>query len=112
MRRGEVWWAALNEPRASEPGFRRPVAIVQADAFNRSRIPTIVCVVLTSNLRLADAPGNVVIPKSESGLPKDSVANVSQIVTIDRSSLTERVSKLPSRLRERIDRGLRMVLEL
>ena len=92
--------------------FRRPVAIVQADAFNGSRIPTIVCVVLTSNLRLADAPGNVVIPKSESGLPKDSVANVSQIVTIDRSSLTERAGKLSSRLRERIDRGIRLVLEL
>jgi len=112
MQRGEVWWADLNDPHASEPGFRRPVAIVQADAFNRSRIQTIVCVVLTSNLRLADAPGNVVIPKSESGLPKDSVANVSQIVTIDRSSLTERAGKLKSRLRERIDRGIRLVLEL
>lgn len=112
MQRGEVWWADLGEPTGSEPGFRRPVAIVQADAFNRSRIGTVVCIVLTSNLRLADAPGNVLIPKGDSGLPKESVANVSQIVTIDRDTLSDRVGKLPSRVRERIDRGLRLVLEL
>ena len=112
MQRGEVWWADLGEPTGFEPGFRRPVAIVQADAFNRSRIGTVVCIVLTSNLRLADAPGNVLILKGDSGLPKESVANVSQIVTIDRDTLSDRVGKLPSRVRERIDRGLRLVLEL
>ena len=112
IQRGEVWWADLDEPQGSEPGFRRPVVVVQADAFNRSRIQTIVCIGLTSNLRLADAPGNVLVSKRDSGLPKDSVANVSQIVTIDRSALSERAGKLPDRQRERIDRGLRIVLEL
>lgn len=112
MERGEIWWADLDEPRGSEPGFRRPLLVVQADAFNRSRIQTIVCVVLTSNLRLADAPGNVLVPKRESGLTRDSVANVSQIVTVDRAALTDRVAKLPSRLRDSVDRGLRLVLEL
>jgi mRNA interferase MazF len=112
MERGEIWWADLGEARGSEPGFRRPLVVVQSDAFNRSRLQTIVCIVLTSNLRLADVPGNVLVPKRESGLPKDSVANVSQIVTVDRAALSERVGKLPRRLRETIDRGLRLVLEL
>lgn len=92
---GEIWWADLGEPAGSEPGFRRPVLVVQSDAFNRSRIATVVCVPLTSNLRLADAPGNVALDASMTGLPKDSVANVSQIVTLDRSVLTERVSAIP-----------------
>jgi len=82
------------EPSGSEPGFRRPVIVVQGDAFNRSRIDTIVCVVLTSALRWADAPGNVRLDGKMTGLPKDSVANASQIVTLDRASLTERVGKL------------------
>jgi mRNA interferase MazF len=110
--RGEVWWADLGEPRGSEPGFRRPLLVVQADTFSRSRIQTVVCVVLTSNLRLADAPGNVVLSRRDSGLPKDSVANVSQIVTVDRAALTELAGKLPARLSERVDRGLRLVLDL
>ena len=112
IERGEVWWADLDEPRGSEPGFRRPLVVVQADGFNRSRIQTVVCVVLTSNLRLADAPGNVVLPRRNSGLPKDSVANVSQVVTVDRAVLTERVGKLSPTLRASIDRGLRLVLDL
>jgi len=112
IERGDVWWADLDDPRGSDPGFRRPLVIVQVDAFNRSRIRTVVCVVLTSNLRLADAPGNVVIGKRESGLPRDSVANVSQIVTVDCDVLTERTGKLPPLVRERIDRGLRLVLGL
>lgn len=112
MERGEVWWADLEEPRGSEPGFRRPLVVVQSDGFNRSRLQTIVCVVLTSNLRLADAPGNVLVPRRDSGLPKDSVANVSQVVTVDRGMLTERVSKLGPALRASIDRGLRLVLDL
>ena len=112
MERGEVWWARLPDPTASEPGFRRPVLIVQSNAFNRSRIQTLVAVVLTSNLRLAEAPGNVLIPASDSGLPKDSVANVSQVITVDRSFLTERCGRLPAHLVKSIDEGLRLALSL
>ena len=112
IERGDVWWAELEEPRGSEPGFRRPLVVVQVDVFNKSRIQTVVCVVLSSNLRLADAPGNVVLAKRDSGLPKDSVANVSQIITVDRAVLSERAGKLPVLARERIDRGLRLVLGL
>ena len=112
VERGEVWWADLDEPTGSEPGYRRPVLIMQADAFNRSRLQTTIAVVLTSNLRLIDAPGNVLVPKSASGLPKDSVANVSQVVTLDRDFLTERTGKLPARLRAAVDAGLKLVLDL
>jgi mRNA interferase MazF len=91
---GEIWWADLADPVGSEPGFRRPVVVVQGDPLNRSRIATVVCVPLSSNLRLAAAPGNVELPASLTGLPKDSVANVSQLVTLDRSLLSERVGKL------------------
>jgi len=91
---GEVWWADLPPPTRSEPGFRRPVVIVQGDALNRSRVATVVCVPLTSNLRWADAPGNVLLTARATGLPKDSVANVSQVVALDRSVLTERAGKL------------------
>lgn len=112
MQRGDIWWADLPAPVASEPGFRRPVLIVQANAFNRSRIRTAIAIILTSNLRLAQAPGNLLLPAKDSGLPKDSVANVSQIVTADRSFLTERVSRLSDRLMQRVDDGLRLVLSL
>ena len=93
---GEIWWADLGEPRGSKVGFRRPVVVVQGDALNRSRLSTVVCVSLTSNLKWAAAPGNVPLSQSATGLPKESVANVSQIVTLDRSELTERVGKLPT----------------
>jgi mRNA interferase MazF len=112
MERGEVWWAELPDPTASEPGYRRPVVIVQSNVFNRSRIRTVIAVVLTSNLRLAEAPGNVLVPASDSGLPKDSVANVSQVITVDRSFLTERCGRLPGHLIKSIDDGLRLVLSL
>ena len=112
MERGEIWWAELPDPTASEPGFRRPVVIVQSDAFNRSRIRTIIAVVLTSNLRVAEAPGNVLIAASDSGLPKDSVANVSQVITVDRTFLTERCGRLAGQLIRSIDEGLRLVLSL
>lgn len=92
---GETWWADLPEPTGSGPGFRRPVVVVQGNHLNRSRIATVVCVPLTSNLSWADAPGNVLLPKAVTGLPKDSVANASQIVTLDRHYLTARVGKLP-----------------
>ncbi len=91
---GDVCWADMPDPAGSGPGFRRPVVVVQGDAFNRSRIATAVCVPLTSNVTWADAPGNVLLPARSTGLPKDSVANVSQIVTLDRSFLTERVGRL------------------
>lgn len=91
---GEVWWADLRWPLGSEPGFRRAVVVVQGDALNRSRIATVVCVPLTSNLKWADAPGNVLLAARSTSLPKDSVANVSQIVALDKTALKERVSKL------------------
>lgn len=91
---GEVWWADLPEPSGSAPGFRRPVVVVQGEAFNRSQISTVVCVPLTSNLRWAEAPGNVLLASRVTGLSQDSVANVSQLVTLDKSSLTDRVGKL------------------
>lgn len=112
VRRGEVWWADLDEPRGSEPGYRRPVLIVQADSFNRSRIATVLCVVLTSNLRLVDAPGNVLVSAKAAGLPKDSVANVSQLITLDRAFLDEQIGRLSSRLMNAVDAGLKLVLGL
>ena len=107
---GDVWWADLGEPVCSEPGFRRPVVVVQGDSFNRSRISTVVCIPLTSNLRLADAPGNVLLGLETTGLTKDSVANVSQPVTLDRTSLTERVGSLPSAKLELVLSGIDVVL--
>ena len=112
IQRGEVWWAELEAPRGSEPGYRRPLLIVQADAFNRSRIQTVLGVVLTSNLRLVEAPGNVLVPKRASGLPRDSVANVSQLVTVDRDVLSERVGKLSDSVMGAVENGLRLVLDL
>ena len=107
---GEVWWADLGEPQGSAPGFRRPVVVVQSDSFNRSRIATVVCVPLTSNLHWADAPGNVLITAAVSGLPKDSVANVSQPVTLDRGVLSDSVGKLSDSKLELILYGLDVVL--
>ena len=91
---GEIWWADLPEPTGSGPGFRRPVVVIQCDAFNQSRISTVVCVPLTSNQKWALAPGNVSLPADLTGLQKDSVANISQIVTLDKGLLSTRVSKL------------------
>lgn len=94
LTQGEIWWADLPEPAGSGPGLRRPVVIVQGDHLNRSRIATVVCVPLTSNLTWAKAPGNVLLSERVTGLPKDSVANASQIIAVDRAFLTDRVSKL------------------
>ena len=107
---GDVWWADLASPAGSEPGFRRPVVVVQGDAFNRSRIGTVVCVPLTSNIRWADAPGNVLLSCATTGLPKDSVANVSQVVTLDRCILVDRVGRLPRSKLEAILEGIDIVL--
>ncbi len=112
LRRGEVWWAELGDPVGSSPGYRRPVLIVQADAFNRSLIGTTVVVMLSSNLRLLDAPGNVLVSRRASGLSKDSVANVSQLLTLDRTLLTERTGKLPAAVMRRVEQGLGLVLQL
>jgi len=110
--RGDIWWADLPDPRGSEPGFRRPVMVVQANSFNRSAIQTVLVAVITGNLSLAEAPGNVLLPARVSGLPKDSVVNVSQLYTLDRSFLTDEVGRLPSRLLADVDAGLRLVLDL
>ncbi len=112
VQRREVWWADLGVPGGSEPGFRRPVLIVQSDAFNRSRLRTAIGVVLTSNTRLLDAPGNVLLPGAETGLPKDSVANVTQVVTLDEDYLVERAGRIPGGRMSRVEAGLRLVLEL
>jgi mRNA interferase MazF len=107
---GEIWWADLGSPVGSAPGFRRPVLVVQGDALNRSRIATVVSVALTSNLAWGDAPGNVLLQARETGLPKESVANVSQLITLDRSVLSERVGKLSRAKLELVLTGLDIVL--
>ena len=112
IQRGEIWWADLTGPRRSEPGHRRPVLVVQADSFNRSRIQTAIVAAVTSNLELADAPGNVLLAARSAGLPRDSVVNVSQLPTLDRSFLTEHAGTLPLRLHRSVDEGLRTVLQL
>ncbi len=107
---GEIWWADLPAPAGSGPGFRRPVVVVQSDPLNRSRIATVVCVPLTSNLKWGFAPGNVRLSARLTGLPKDSVANVSQIVTVDKNLLTARVGKLPIPKLELVLSGIGIVL--
>jgi len=107
---GEVWWADLPKPSGSGPGFRRPVVVVQGDALNRSRIATVVCVPLTTNLKWADAPGNLLLPAGLTALPKDSVANVSQIVALDKALLTGRVAKIPRAKLELLLSGIDIVL--
>lgn len=110
--RGEVWWADLPDPVASSPGGTHPVLVVQANSFNRSRISTVLAAVITSNIRLGDLPGNVLITQRESGLKHPSVVNVSQIITADRGFLRERVGHLRPETMSRVDQGLRLVLAL
>jgi mRNA interferase MazF len=107
---GEVWWADLGDPIGSAPGYVRPVVVVQCDAMNRSRIGTVVCVPLTSNLKWADAPGNVTLTARATGLPKDSVANVSLIVALDKRQLTDRIGKLTRRQVDLVFAGIDIVL--
>jgi mRNA interferase MazF len=107
---GEVWWADLGERRGSKPAFRRPIVVIQGDGLNRSRIATVVCVAITSNLKWGSAPGNVLLSETATGLPKESVANVSQIVTLDKSDLTERAGKLPKAKLELVLSGVDVVL--
>jgi mRNA interferase MazF len=112
IERGSIWWAGLGDPRGSKPGFRRPLLIVQANAFNRSRIQTVIAAVLTTNLRLVDAPGNVLVPAIASGLRRDSVVNVSQLITVNRDDLEERSGQVDAATMRRVDAGLRLVLAL
>lgn len=107
---GEIWWADLSEPTGSGPGYRRPVVVVQCDALNQSRVSTVVCVPLTSNLKWADAPGNVPLTARATGLSEESVANVSLIVAVDRRQLTECVGKLPRRQLELVLAGIDTLL--
>ena len=112
IRRGEIWWADLPEPLGSEPGYNRPVLIIQADDFNRSQIATVIALVISSNTKLANAPGNVLLSKKQTGLSKTSVANISQAITIDKNFLTEKVGRLDSQTFRKIENGLRLILEL
>jgi len=112
VKRGQIWWTDLDEPDASEPGYRRPVVIVQTDEFNRSRINTVVVIAITSNVKLSQAPGNVLLPKATTGLTKQSVANVSQVITLDKRFLDKQVGQLDNLTMHQIDDGLRLVLAL
>lgn len=112
VKRGQIWWATLPSPSGSEPGYRRPVLVIQTNPFNESNIRTIIGAIITSNLRLADAPGNVHLSRRQSGLPRESVVNVSQIVTLDRSFLTGQVGRIPLSKQREVDNGLRLVLGL
>ena len=112
-KKGEIWWADLDQPRGSEPGYRRPVVVVQSDDFNKSKIRTIIVAVITSNLKLGRAPGNVFLKAAKStGLNRDSIVNVSQVITLDKSYLVERVGKLTSVQRDELGEGLKLVLDL
>jgi mRNA interferase MazF len=110
IRQGDIWWADLDDPAGSGPGFRRPVVVVQSDALNVSRIGTVVCVPLTSNRAWSAAPGNVLLDAKLTGLPKDSVANVSQIVALDKALLTVHVARLPAKSLQLILTGLDIIL--
>ena len=112
MRRGEIWWASLGEPHGSAPGFRRPVLVVQSNDFNESAIRTSMCAAITSNMRLADAPGNVRVTRRVSGLPHDSVINVSQLITLDKQILTENMGRLPAQSMRDVEAGIKLVLAL
>lgn len=112
MRRGELWWADLPDPDGAGPGYRRPVVIVQSDAFTASRIATVIVAAVTSRLRLAAAPGNLRLPRGTSGLARDSVINVTQMLALDKDLLVERIGALDARRLRELDDGLRLVLAL
>ena len=112
IRRGDIRWANLREPTGSEPGYRRPVVVVSNDRFNRSRIGTVIAVAVTSNLRLADAPGNVALAADSSGLDSDSVANVSQIVTLDKADLSDWAGQVDPAVMRLIETGMALALDL
>lgn len=112
IKRGELWWAHLPEPTGSEPGFKRPVLVIQSDHFNKSQISTVIVVVITSNLRLAEAPGNVLLPKKQTKLKKDSVANISQLITIDKKFLSKKIGPLNLNHFNQVLSGIKLTLGL
>lgn len=112
VERGEIWWADLPEPKGSMPGYRHPVLIVQSDRFNRSNLDTVIGIIITTSLRLANMPGNVVITPRQSGLPEESVISVTQVVTANKSDLLEFVGSLRAEKMEQVENGLRLVLSL
>lgn len=112
MNRGDVWWVDFGQPFGSEPGYRRPVIVMQAEPFNRSRIDTVIVVPMTTNTELAAAPGNVLCSSKQTGLRTPSVANVSQLAVIDRRRLQEKVGAIPAQLMSRLEEGVRLVLAL
>jgi mRNA interferase MazF len=112
IRRGSVWWADLGEPQGSKPAKRRPVLVIQANSFNASHLNTALVAVITSNTRLATMPGNVFLPANTAGLPKDSVVNVTALVTLDKADLHAETGRLPTALMHEVDRGLRSILGL
>lgn len=112
MKRGEIWWTNLPDPAGSGPGFRRPMIVLQANEFNKSLINTVIVIVITSNLKLANAPGNVLLTVKNTHLPRESVANISQLMTIDKSLLVKRVSILSANIMDQIEKGIKLVLGL
>jgi len=112
IKRGEIWWAELPEPSGSDPGYKRPLVIIQSNDFNSSNIGTVIAAVITSNIYLASAPGNILLSKKNSKLSKKSVVNVSQLITLDKSFLTDKIHTLSSKLMAQIDNGIRLVLKL
>jgi len=112
MKRGEIWWASMDTPKGSEPGYRRPVVVASSNSFNDSRINTVIVCVVTSNLHLAKAPGNFSISRKNSGLSRVSVVNVSQVITLDKSFLTEDVGRLTDKQLVQLDEGLKLVFSL
>lgn len=111
-RRGEIHWADLGAPVGSRPARRRPVLVISADAYNRSRLTTVLAAAVTSNTALAAMPGNVFLPATATGLPRDSVVNVTALVTLDKGHLADQVGAVPPALMEEVERGLRRVLDL
>ncbi|MCK5230642.1 MAG: type II toxin-antitoxin system PemK/MazF family toxin [Desulfobulbaceae bacterium] len=112
IKRGEIWWAELPDPTGSEPGYKRPLIVIQSNDFNNSNIGTVIAVIITSNIHLASAPGNILLSTKKSKLSKKSVVNVSQLITVDKSFFTEKVHTLSNKLMEQIDDGIRLVLKL
>ncbi|MDF1563865.1 MAG: type II toxin-antitoxin system PemK/MazF family toxin [Deltaproteobacteria bacterium] len=108
---GEVWWADLGEPRGSEPAFRRPVLVIQGNPYNASRLSTVVCVALTSNQKWSAAPGSVVLSRRDTGLSRDSVANTTQLMTLDRDDLEDRTGRIPRRKLELVFAGIDVLLD-
>ncbi len=112
IKRGEIWWAEIPEPVGSEPGYKRPLVIIQSNEFNNSNINTIIAAVITTNIHLAAAPGNILLSAKKSKLPKKSVVNISQLITINKSFFTEKVHTLSNKVMEQIDNGIKLVLKL